>query len=106
MRSDKAKNTAKVLKKVLEDPLANEREIAKDTGVSKSSVNRAKKELGQNGSITKSAPIVEICQKDLEISKLAQEITLNMLKDPKQEKTLRDVVYAGKESSARYAIFK
>jgi hypothetical protein len=31
MRTDKAKNTAKVLKEIINNPLATEREIAKNT---------------------------------------------------------------------------
>ena len=53
MRTDKAKNTAKVLKEVIKNPLSTEREIAKESWVSKSSVNRAMQELQNNSKYKK-----------------------------------------------------
>lgn len=48
-RKDKARNRAKVIKAKLKSPLKTEREIAKETKVSKSTVNRISQELGQSG---------------------------------------------------------
>ena len=49
MRTDKKKNIDKVAAAYVANPLATEREIAEVTQVSKSSVNRAKDEMGQVG---------------------------------------------------------
>jgi len=79
-RVDKTKNKIKVIKELLRDPLQTDREIAKQTNIGKSSVNRAKQEMGQFG--TKSNIIDEIIKKDAEIVKLTQaEIQRRILEE-------------------------
>ena len=48
-RTDKKKNVWKVAKVLVKNPHATEREIAKEVWLWKSTVNRAKVELGQTG---------------------------------------------------------
>lgn len=50
MRVDKAKNTEQVLKEVLANPLQTQQEIADATGIPKSTVWNAMRDLGQIGS--------------------------------------------------------
>lgn len=69
-RTDSQKNLAKVAKAVLEDPLKTEREIAEETWLGKSTVNRQKQELGQNG--TKDDRIKGLLDWDLDILKMIQ----------------------------------
>jgi len=79
-RVDKTKNKIKVIKELLRDPLQTDREIAKQTNIGKSSVNRAKQEMGQFG--TNSNIIDEIIKKDAEIVKLTQaEIQRRILEE-------------------------
>ena len=106
MRNDKAKNTAKVLKEVIKNPLATEREIAKESWVSKSSVNRAMQEVGQIGA--KSEIILEICDLDINLVK-KWLIELDRRISDKEElkqiraKELSDIM---RDSAWRYTIFK
>ena len=48
-RTDKKKNVWKVAEILAKNPNKTDREIAKETGIWKSTVNRAKEELGQTG---------------------------------------------------------
>jgi len=65
MRVDRLKGTKKVIEEVVVNPLQTQREIAKNTGVSKSAVGRALKELGQIG--PKDDKILAITDTDLSI---------------------------------------
>ena len=105
IRSDKAKNISKVLKEVINNPLASEREIADNTWVSKSSVNRAMQEMGQIGA--KSEIILEICDLDINlIKKWLLEIN-RRFSDTEEIKQInaKDISTIIKESSARYTLF-
>lgn len=103
-RVDKTKNKIKVIKELLRNPLQTDREIAKETNVWKSSVNRAKKELGQVGA--KSDIIDGIIKKDAEIVRLAQaELEKRIKKNPAKVST-RDIISAWDVSAKRYMIFK
>lgn len=105
-RKDKARNRAKVIKAKLKNPLKTEREIAKETNVSKSTVNRISQELGQWG--TKDDRILWICDKDLEIVKLGQEIIMKKLRDQKQVAKLKphEISQVIAENTKRYALFR
>ena len=103
-RVDKTKNKIKVIKELLKNPLQTDREVEKKTKVWKSIVNRAKKELGQNGA--KSNIIDEIIRKDAEIVQLAQnELQRRITEDPTKVST-RDIISAWDVSAKRYSIFK
>lgn len=105
-RKDKAKNKAKIIKAKLKSPLKTEREIAKETGVWKSTVNRVSKELGQSG--TKDPRILGICDKDLEIIKLWQQLIVDKLQDKEQTDRLKphEVSQVIAENTRRYTLFK
>lgn len=103
-RVDKTKNKIKVIKELLRDPLQTEREIAKETNVWKSSVNRVKKEMGQNGA--KSNVIDDIIRKDAEIVKLVQDELRKRIKNNPTKVSTRDIISAWDVSAKRYTIFK
>lgn len=105
-RKDKARNRAKVIKAKLKSPLKTEREIAKETKVSKSTVNRISQELGQRG--TKDERILWICDKDLEIITLGQKLILEKLWDKKQMARLKphEISQVIAENTRRYSLFK
>lgn len=106
MRVDKAKNTSKVLKEVIKNPLLTEREIAKNTWIWKSSVNRAKQEMGQIGS--KSDIILEICDLDINLVKKWLKELDRRFSDIKEMQKIRptEISQVIKDSSWRYQIFK
>lgn len=66
-RVDKLKNIQKVAEIVAKDPLKSDREIETETGIGKSSVHRAKQEMGHTGA--KSQFILDIMEKDKAIIK-------------------------------------
>ena len=105
-RADKKKNVSKVAKELVKNPNASEREIAKNTWVSKSSVNRAKTEMGQTGA--KDKTIIDITNKDIKIVKLAQSIIEDKLNDKEAVKWMRitDVSKVAADSEKRYSIFR
>ena len=76
-RTDKAKNIDKVAASLAKNPLQTEREVEKDTWVSQSSVNRAKKVLGQIGS--KDPRIVSLTDWDFDIMEKIQKEKLERL---------------------------
>ncbi len=81
-RTDKRKNVGKVAEKLIENPNKTEREIAKETWLWKSTVNRAKQELGQTG----------LLQKILDAHEEKQIIFANDIKDSIDGKLLTDFV--------------
>ena len=80
-RADANKNLSKVAKILLEDPLKTEREIAKETWLGKSTVNRQKQELGQNGA--KDDRIKGLLDKDLDILNMIQAQKIEELQQKK-----------------------
>lgn len=106
MRVDKAKNTWSVWKSILTNPLKTDREIAEELWIWKSSVNRAKKELGQIGA--KDKEILDICKTDLSIVKLWQAEIERRLSEKEELEKMRTVEISQviKENTARYSIFK
>ena len=104
--SDKLKNRAKVIKATLKNPLATQREIAKQQLISKSSVNRIQQEMGQTG--TKDDRILWICDADLEIIKLWQKIIQDKLNDKKTVKKMKasEVSQVIAENTRRYTLLR
>lgn len=103
-RVDKQKNLSKVATEYISNPLQTEREVANNTWVSKSSVNRLKNELGQIGA--KSSDIQLICDKDKENVMLWQaELNRRLQEQPSKLKT-NDIVQIMNEWTKRYALFK
>lgn len=104
-RADAKRNLAKVAKVALKNPLATQREIAKEAGVWLGTVNFHKKKLEQNW--TKDDRIVGILDSDLNIVTLAQDAIIEKLTDPEQRKKtwMGEISRVAAESSRRYAIF-
>ena len=106
MRTDKAKNIAKVAKVVLENPLASQREIADEANVWLWTANRIKQELEQNG--TKDERILWITDTDLSILTIGQREIERRLNDKAEVEKMRTVEISQviKESTARYSLFR
>lgn len=104
-RSDKKTNIDKVEASLAKKPLQSEREIAKDSWVSKSSVNRAKQELGQNGA-TKDNRIVNLTDGDFKLMQLIQKRKFDRMEDSSNPVNDSDVNNWDKEAKARYTIFR
>lgn len=114
MRTDKAKNIAKVTEVLVNNPLLTVREVADETWISKSSVaNYINEDLDKIGQ--KSKDIIEITEKDKEAIKLAQRIIIQSLEKhvEKSEASwwlwLQEALQASwlaKESTARYSLFR
>lgn len=102
-RSDKKRNITKVLKRVITNPLDNQRKIAKDIWLWLWTVNRVINELEQID--TKIPEIADICKKDFEIMQLVQGITITRLQNQENE-SFWDIIRAWAESTKRYTIFK
>ncbi len=108
-RKDKLKNKAKVVKEVLKDPLATDRDIEKKTGVWKSTANRVRQELGQAG--TKDDRIVGICNQDIEIVELANKVRRRYVeqiinkKEELKPSEISEVDKISNTSQKRYSIF-
>jgi len=77
IRKDKLKNKSKVIKEVLKDPLATQREVAKKAGVGLWTANRILQELEQNG--TESQILDGILQNDDKIIALSNGITYDTI---------------------------
>lgn len=105
-RSDKLKNRAKVIKATLQNPLASQREIAKQQWVSHETVNRIQKEMWQ--AVTKDDRIVGICDKDLEIITKWQQEIMKKLSNPKAVQKMRmwEISTALAESTRRYTLLR
>lgn len=106
MRTDKAKNIAKVAKVVLENPLASQREIAEETGLSVWNVNDKLNKLEQEGK--KDNRIIWITDTDLSILTIGQREIERRLNDKEEVEKMRTVEISQviKESTARYSLFR
>lgn len=103
IRTDKKRNLAKVAKIVLKDPLLTEREIAKKTNIWKSTVNRMKQELGQDGA--KDDRIVGLTDEDFEIQKIIQAEKRKRLETPEKINN-KDLDTWDNSAMKRYTLFR
>lgn len=109
MRSDKAKNRAKVLSEVVKDPFATERQIAKNTWLWKTTIHWHLEDIPKT---TKSDQIEKIISKDIEIVNLATDILQDRLRKAKKPETdedkmtTRDIIASADVSAKRYSLFK
>lgn len=105
MRTDKKKSIDKVAAALAKNPLATEREIEQETGVSKSAVNRAKSEVGQVGA--KDQRIQALTDLDFEVIQLSTQENKRRLKDDSEKTKIspRDLAYIGDVSARRYQTF-
>lgn len=108
MRKDKARNVDLVTSEIVKNPFITQRDIAKNTDLWTSTVNRAIKEVVQSGIIQKDDRIVNLTNKDLEIVTKAQQLIADKFEDEEQVKKMKvtDISSVAKDSSARYSIFK
>lgn len=106
MRADKAKSISEVKKILVTDPLATDREIAQETWLWKSTVNRAIQEMGQIGA--KDENIIKITDLDLSIVTIGQREIERRLNDKEEVEKMRTVEISQviKESTARYSLFR
>ena len=108
-RKDKLKNKAEVAKALINDPTLTDREIEKETWVSKSAANRARQEMGQDG--TQGEIMDRILAMDDKIIELANGLHLKTIQDKLEEwkeLTLQDnklIWDLANNSTKRKAIF-
>ena len=103
-RTDKKRNVDKVTAALAKNPLATEREIAAITNIGKSTVNRAKAEVGQAGA--KDNRIVSLTDKDFELMQLIQKRKFERLEDEEKPVNDNDLNNWDKEAKARYTLFR
>ena len=103
-RADSQRNKKAVALAVANNPNATMSEIAKNTGLSKSTVQTKLNELGS----IKDQSILNICDEDLKIVKLAQWIILNKLQDKQTVAKMKasEVSQVAEASAKRYSLFK
>ena len=106
MRADKRENISKVAKAVLENPLASQRDIANETGLSVGNVNDKLNKLEQEGK--KDDRIIWITDTDLSILTIGQREIERRLNDREEVEKMRTVEISQviKESTARYSLFR
>lgn len=105
-RADKAKNVDKVAAELVKNPLASEREIAKATGVGKSSVNRAKEQVGRGGASGKDKRIIALTELDYELTyKCMAEQLRRIDRDPEKINN-GDIIRMAEASAKRYSLFR
>ena len=109
VRKDKIKNTAKIIKEVLKNPLATQDELVIKTGLWKGTVNRNIQELDQNGLLSDS--IDKICNNDKELIWLVSWLNIREIKKyvDKDEVSLTDLRIINditEKSTRRYTLFK
>jgi len=85
-RTDKRKNVGKVAEALINNPNKTVREIAKETWIGTSTVQRAKVEVAQTG--TKDETIAYIVDKSKERIKTAQAIFDRYIQESSQKETL------------------
>ena len=85
-RTDKRKNVGKVAEALINNPNKTVREIAKETWIGSSTVQRAKVEVAQSG--TKDETIAYIVDKSKERIKTAQAIFDRYIQESSQKETL------------------
>ena len=103
-RADKKKNIDKVTASLTKNPLQSEQEIAKDTWVSQSAVNRAKKEVGKNG--FKDDRVINLTDKDFELMQIIQQRKFDRMENIEVPVNDADVDKWDKTAQARYTIFR
>lgn len=100
MRVDKKKNTVKVLKEVINNPLQSQRDIAKTTWISLGAVNSSIKELEQSWTL-ENFEIIDFVKEDLEIQKLATAEIKRRLTDEAKNINNQDIVRLNDSSFKR-----
>ena len=104
MRVDKKKSIEKIAKVVIKNPRLTQREIAKETGLAKTTVQQNIQEL----KTTKDDRIITLTNTDFDIVILAQQrIQEKLLDDQVMNKTsIEKISTVAKDSAARYTVFR
>jgi len=97
------KNKAKIVKEVLKNPLASQRDIAAATGLWKSTVQEHIKELPKS---VKDGRIEWICDTDMENVVLWQNILQKRLQEEPDKLKTVEIVAIIAEWTKRYTIFR
>lgn len=105
-RSDKKKNTAKIVKAYLKSPTKSQREIAQEVWLSRNTVQKTMDKV--DSKLAKDDRIQWICEMDLQIIRLWQAELSRRLSDSKELKKMRssEISQVIKENTARYTLFK
>lgn len=106
IRKDKKRNMSKVAKVLLRKPLLTQEQVAKKLGLWEWTVNRAIKELEENGG--KIPSIIEVTNRDLyNIVKMQERVFEKVTDDDYMKWTrLGELAMALKEATARYTLFR
>lgn len=103
-RKDKLKNTTLVSSAIAKNPLASERTIAKQVGLSKTAVHYHLQKIDQSWPV--SWVLQEMLSRDLQIVELWQRIIYDrMMNDPACMKNT-DIVYIMRECTTRFNLFR
>ena len=102
MRADSKTNIVKVAKAVLKDPLASQREIAEETGLSLWNVNDKLNKLEQ----TKDDRIIWLTDKDFELMEMIQRRKFARMNDTDKPVNDNDMNNWDKEAKARFTLFR
>lgn len=89
IRTDKAKNIAKVLKEVINNPLQSQRDIAENTWLWLWTVNRALDDMEQIGT---DEAIIDFVKLDMELQWFATKEMIRRLKEEKEKVNNQDIV--------------
>lgn len=103
-RKDKQFNRAKVIAALVNNPLATEREVSKETGISVWSAHNHVSELEQNWAISKVIDL--IIDSDTKITQKWQSILLNRMDKEPEKIATRDILTAIDQWAKRRALFK
>lgn len=102
-RADKLKNQKKIIKEVIKNPFATQREIASAAWVS---VATANDHINSIPKANKSEQVNKIIDKDIEIVETAQLILHKRLKDNEKDMSTRDIISMADVSAKRYSLLK
>lgn len=103
-RWDKIRNRAKVIKEIIKDPTQSQREIAKKTGLGKTTV---KEHIDDLPNTTKNDHITKVIENDAKIVELWQKILLQRMQIAEEDHkamSARDVISATDLSAKRWML--
>lgn len=105
-RADKKKNLDKVAASLIKNPLQSQREVEKDTWISRTTVWKVIKELDKTWQWGKDNRIVSLTDKDFELMLLIQKRKFERMKDKEDRVNDSDLNNWDKEAKARYSLFR
>lgn len=102
-RADKKTNIDKVTASLVKNPNQTEEQIAKDTWLWQSTVNRAKQEVGKTG--YKDDRIINLTDGDFDLMETIQKIKKDRLTNDKEVNNT-DINNWDRQAQARYTLFR